>query len=40
MEFIIKQLKKQYSFVPIDSEHFSIYSLNNGFATSQIEKIL
>ena len=27
------------SFVPIDSEHFSIYSLNNGFDTSQIEKI-
>ena len=37
---IIKQLKKNNTtFVPIDSEHFSIYSLNNGFATSQIEKI-
>ncbi len=37
---IIKQLKKNNtSFVPIDSEHFSIYSLNNGFVTSQIEKI-
>ena len=37
---IIKQLKKNNtSFVPIDSEHFSIYSLNNGFATSQIEKV-
>ena len=34
------QLKKNNtSFVPIDSEHFSIYSLNNGFSTSQIEKI-
>ena len=37
---INKQLKKNdTSFVPIDSEHFSIYSLNNGFVTSQIEKI-
>ena len=37
---IIKQLKKNNTtFVPIDSEHFSIYSLNNGFVTSQIEKI-
>ena len=37
---INKQLKRSNtSFVPIDSEHFSIYSLNNGFGTSQIEKI-
>ena len=37
---IYKQLKiYNTSFVPIDSEHFSIYSLNNGFNTSQIEKI-
>ena len=27
------------SFIPIDSEHFSIYSLNNGFNNSSIEKI-
>ena len=37
---IYKQLKIYNTFfVPIDSEHFSIYSLNNGFKTSQIEKI-
>ena len=37
---INRQLKKNNtSFIPIDSEHFSIYSLNNGFSTEQIEKI-
>ncbi len=37
---ILAELKKyKSSFFPIDSEHFSIYSLNNGFDTSLIDKI-
>ena len=37
---IQKELKKhKTSFVPIDSEHFSIWSLLNGFDSSNIEKI-
>ena len=37
---IKKELKKNNTFFfPIDSEHFSIYSLNNGYETTKIEKI-
>ncbi len=37
---IKKELKlHRTKFIPIDSEHFSIYSLNNGFNISSIEKI-